>query len=208
MSHDEKPHKKKELADVIYEKRYPIIAAVVLAVLVVLGVGIYNHMKTKKAEKAAFLYSQGIKAYNQAERANSTKAESYLKEAVKYFDEAEKMDAGKMSVLAQLMKGRVLMDMGKKEEGIKEIKEGLSHLKDKSLFKNPFVCTTEDAKLLADRLSRNTPFLEAYLRYTYALALMKEGKSEKAKSVLKELIGKFPNSPFTLDAKKLMEVAE
>ncbi len=204
----EKPQKRKELAEAIYENRYTIITAVVCAILVVLGIGIYKHVKGKKAEKAALLYSQGIKAYNQAERANSTQAINYLEEAIKYFDKAYEMKAGEMSVLAQLMKGRVLIDMGKKNEGVKEIKEGLSKLKDKSFFKNPFVCTTEDPKLLEQRLSENTPFLEAYLRYTYALALMKEGKAQKAKNVLKELVGKFPNSPFTLDAKKLLEVIE
>ncbi len=204
----EKTKEKREFADIVYENRYAIIGIIVALVILILGMGFYKHSRTKRAQKASLYYSQGIKSYLKAQKANATERQEKLEKAIKYLKVAEELKAGRISTLAQLMEGRVLIEMGKTKEGKVKIKKALDKLPNKSLMKPVFASTAEDPRLLENILSENSPFLEAYVRYTYAISLIKLGKKEEAKRELEQLKGKFPNSPFAMDAKRILEVLE
>jgi len=194
---------KKDFADVIYEHRKVFIVVTALVILAIIGFGVFSHMRTKKAELASFYFSKGLKALLQAEAKNDRKT---IEKAIKWFDKAALVGVGEEAKLAILLKGRALFELGKEGEAERFIVMGLKKIGDKSLFYPVFLCPSRSSSLMKTYITKSSPFLEVYVRYCYALALISEGKRQEAVAELNLIKGKFPNSPFAADASKLLEV--
>ena len=195
---------KKDWADLIYENRKAIVVAVVIIIVVVMGFGLFAHYRQKKAEEAAYYFGKGLEALAKAEASQNATAEDYQK-ALKYFEKAEEVGGGRESDVATAMKGRVLMLMGKKKEGVSAVKEALGKLKG-SYLEPVFTAETADEKLIKSYLNRDNPILEDYLRFHLAMVLLGKGDKAAAKKELETLKGKFPDSPFAKDADRVLEV--
>ena len=196
--------KKRDLADVIYENRNRIIAVVVALVVLIVGLGFIHHLRTKERERAAYYYSKGLeKLVAVINSGNDTEKE--LKEALSLFKKAEKIGVGKESKLAVAMEGKVLIMMGKEKEGRKLIERALKDIKGKYL-EPVMVAETRDPSVMKEYLEKDNPFFEDYVRFQYAMFLLSEGKKAKAKEQLKLIKGKFPDSPFSSEAERILEV--
>lgn len=195
---------KKDWADIIYENRKIIVVAVVVVIVAVIGFGLLSHYRQKKSEEAAYYFGKGLESLAKAEASQNATVEDY-KKALKYFEKAEKVGAGRESDVAMAMKGRVLVLMGKKKEGIATVKEALVKLKG-SYLEPVFTAETEDEEFIKSYLNRDNPILEDYLRFHLAMVLLGKGDKAAAKNELETLKGKFPDSPFARDADKVLEV--
>ncbi len=193
---------KKDLADLLYERRKAILGAVVAIIVVIIAYGIVAHINQKKRERAAYLFSKGLQNLTQG---LVKEDQDKLKKALEYFKKAKQVKAGKESVVAEAMEGRTLMALGKTEEGRKLIEEALSRMRGSHL-EPVFAGATEDKELLKRFLQQDNPFLEDYARYELAMLYLKEGKKDKAIEELKTIKGKFPDSPFARDAERVLEV--
>ncbi len=193
---------KKDLADLLYERRKAILGAVAAIIVAVIAYGIVAHINQKKRERAAYLFSKGLQNLTQG---LVKEDQNKLKKALEYFKKAKQVKAGKESVVAEAMEGRTLMALGKTEEGRKLIEEALSRMRSSHL-EPVFAGATEDKELLKRFLQQDNPFLEDYARYELAMLYLKEGKKDKAIEELKTIKGKFPDSPFARDAERVLEV--
>ena len=189
----------RDWADVIYENRKAIVAAVIGIVVAVVLFGLFKHMRTKKAEEAAYYFSKGLEVMF------SSGKEKDLKGALEYFRKAEKVGVGKEAKLAKIMEGRILIEMGKEKEGRAIIKKALSGIKG-SYLEPVLLSDTMDEAVFKEYLSRDNPFLEDYVRFQLAMLYLNQGKKEEAKKELLTLKGKFPSSPFSRDAERILEV--
>ena len=193
---------KRTFADWLYENRTTVVAAIAAVIVLVVAFGIVSHIRQKKREQAAYFFSKGLQAYSEA---LVKKDEGKLKSALDYFKKAEEVGAGKESVLAEAMRGRVLMHMGKEKEGKVLIEKALGKLSG-SHFEPVFVVATQDLEKLKAYVGRDNPFLEDYVRFELAMLYLEKGQKDAAKKELTTLKGKFPDSPFARDAEKVLEV--
>ncbi len=194
---------KKDLADLLYENRRLAVAAVAVVVLVVLAYGLFSHMRQKKVERASYYFGKALE--NLLAYEGSTNATSKLKDALVLFKKAEAVGAGREAELARLMEGRVLVLMGKVDEGTRLIKESLSTL-DGSYFEPIFVVQSLDEGELKRYLAKENPFLEDYVRFQLAMLMLEKGDKKSAVSELETVKGKFPDSPFAMDARVYLGV--
>lgn len=181
-----------------------IAMVIILLVIVALIVSLYVNERKKAIEKANYLYIKGLHEFAVALETGDFPR---LKRAHDLFDSASKAGKGDIAILSKLMKAKVLLTLNRKEEATKIAKEALRELPDSHPLKAIFLPIGQDEELFKKFLESKKIYMEDYARYEYALLLLEKNKKGDAKNQLDILKKKYPDSPFTSDLEKIMEVS-
>lgn len=197
------------LKDTITEQRKSVVryGAIIIAVIIAIsGLLLYNYTSKKKANA---LENEAYEIYHNIYQKESLNREEQYKKALDVFKRS--YDARK-SPTALFYIASCYYELGNYEEALKTLKDfTVKYSKEEKL--NPLVYQkmamlylrkgdTKEAMTVLERLYN----LKGYIYEDFALIeqaklLEKEGKKEEAKKKYKELSEKFPNSPFSDEAK-------
>ena len=180
-----------------------VIGVLLVLVLIVMAIGFLINERNKRIEEANYLYRKAVHEMAVGlETGNPVK----LKSAMDLFDMVSNKGSEDLAVISRLMKARILYEIGKKEEAVKLAREWIGKLDDSNPLKAMFLPLAKDESIFEKFLSNKKAFLTDYALYEYGLILLEKGKKDKAREILNQLQKKYPNSPFSKDLEKLMEV--
>ncbi|RLD98957.1 MAG: hypothetical protein DRI92_03100 [Aquificota bacterium] len=119
----------------------------------------------------------------------------------------------KWASFAHLYVGKCYSRMGKGEDAVREYALGVQGIRSEKYFWPQWLTALALARepdkgidTLKEGLRGEKPFLEPYLRYNLALLYQEKGDLDKAVGILEDLRGRFPSSPFGMEAQRLLEV--
>ena len=189
-----------------------LVAGVLVMVLVVAGaVTGWVYHRNKLEERGALAFSRAMRMYKglspQAKKEEMEGVVGAFEKVVKDYPDS------KWAHFAHLYMGNCYRRMGNKDKAVKEYELGVEGIKsEKYLYPQWLTALAitqgpdKGISTLEKGLKGEKPFLEPYLLYNLALLYQEKGDLEKTAKILEELNGKYPSSPFGLEARRLLEV--
>ncbi len=175
----------------------------IILLIIILAIGYYINTREKSEEEANYLYTKAVHEMAVGlEKGDPVR----LKNSMDLFDYISRTGKGDISIIAKLMKARILYEIGKKEEGTKLAKEAIKDLSNSNPLKAVFLPLAQDESEFEKFIESKKTFLPDYAMYEYAILLLDKNKKDKANEILSKLKNEYPNSPFTKDLEKIMEV--
>ncbi len=198
-------------AEWIVANKFLVIGVLVL--LLVAGgavAGWFYHTSTLE-RKSALAFSRALRAYKGlTPQSQAEDVEGVIKAFQGVVDE---YPGSKWASFAHLYMGKCYTRLGDREKGIKEYTLGVEGIKSEKYLWPQWLTALaltqgpqEGIPTIKKGLRGDKPFLEPYLRYNLALLYQEKGDLNKAVKVLEDLRGRFPSSPFGLEAQRLLEV--
>ena len=198
-------------ADWVLRNKF-LVAGILVFLLAVGGAtaGWVYHRNTLE-RKGALAFAQALRAYKGlSPQAREKDVEGVIQDFQRVVKEYPR---SRWAHFAHLYMGKCYTRLGQEERGVREYSLGLAGLRSEKYFWPQWLTALALAQgpqkgvdTIQEGLKGEHPFLEPYLRYNLALLYQERGDLDKAARVLEDLKGRFPSSPFGLEAQRLLEV--
>jgi predicted negative regulator of RcsB-dependent stress response len=183
--------------------QYGIVILLILAAFV--GFFIYSSASKKKAQDIAY---EGYKVYTSAAQAQTSNKDEQYQKALELFNKAADTRKTPFSLFYI---AACYYELGKQDEALKALKDFARTYADDDRYaplayqKMALIYARQgnnnEARAALDSLSGlKGDIFKDFALLEYGKLLEKEGKSDEAKKKFKELVQRFPNSPFKDEA--------
>ncbi len=190
-----------------------LVSVVALVVLVVAaGITSWGYYSSKYEKESGLAFAQALRYYHSLKPQSS---QDDVKSVSKLFqDVIAQYPRSRWASFAHLYLAGCCEMVGESDRAVREYELGVEGIKGEKFLYPPWLVTLAYAhgspeagiKVVERGLQDEKPFLEPYLRYNLALLYQEKGDLEKAKKELQDLEGRFPSSPFGIEADKLLEL--
>ncbi len=198
-------------SDWVLKNKVSVIGGLVVVLVVIAAVTGWVYHRRSYERKAATAFARAVRLYKGLPL--QAKADD-MKRTVQAFEEVVKGYPGsRWASFAHLYLGKCYLGMGKEEDGVREYALGVKGIRSERYFWPQWLTAMALAQepdkgigTLKEGLKGEKPFLEPYLRYNLAFLYQEKGDLSKAAKILEDLRGRFPSSPFGIEAQRLLEV--